>query len=487
MSEFKLSIPYMTLKHGNIKAFYIVWGILGLVIAYLITHFLGEIEFFQGSMFWFVIIFLAFLGGPLYVFFPYQLFVLTREGNRIFATKEGIVFSPLVGWSLQMRFKRKWSDLAYVTVHCPDPRALDPGDYLLLKFKSGGHARLKLDKMEKVDVEQLLMAIEYLGKDCEKTPEFVVFQDYLQTENLGGEGLSYTKIWEDELSRRFHTTSFVPLFPGAELPFEDLKIVQQLAFGGFSAVYIAETREKEQVVIKESVVSDSCGQEAKEKALELFDREAEILAKLNHPQIAKIRGNFTDNERKYMVLDYIEGQNLRQVVRARGGQSASKVIDWAIQMCDILAYLHNQSPPVMHRDFTPDNLVLNEDGRLILVDFGASNIFLGTATGTLIGKQCYMPPEQIRGKPTPQSDLYAMGATLFFLLTGSDPEALSVKSPQGAHIPVALANLITHLTDLDDNARPTSVEELKSQLEGIKDSLDQGEKINLKVKEKELL
>ncbi len=85
--------------------------------------------------------------------------------------------------------------------------------------------------------------------------------------------------------------------------------------------------------------------------------------------------------------------------------------------------------PVIHRDLTPDNIVVKDDGTLVVIDFGAANEFIGNSTGTFVGKQCYISPEQFRGKAVPQSDIYALGCTLHYLLTGSDPQALSVAHP----------------------------------------------------------
>ena len=463
----------MTLKHGNVRAFYVFWIFVGLALAYFLDNWLGSIESLRGA-FLLVEIGLFAIVGPIYVWFPYQFFVLSKEGNRIYATKDGIVFSPLMsGLSLQFRYVRQWSDLLYATVHCPDPRNLAPGDYLFMKFKSGGHIKLKLDKMEKPDVEQFLIAIEYLAKNCERSVELIVFQEYLQGESLGGEGLSYTKIWEDELSRRFHATSFIPLFPGTKLSFNNITIEQQIAFGGFSAVYLAHDGESNKVVVKESVVSDTVSSEAKEKAYELFEREAKILSELSHERIAKIRGSFTHEGRNYMVLDYVAGQNLRQVVRGRGKQEEPRVIQWALELCAMLEYLHSRQPPVMHRDFTPDNLVLTEDNSLTLVDFGASNLFLGTATGTLIGKQSYMPPEQIRGKANPASDCYAFGATLAFLLQGVDPEALSVDVSNLDGVSPEFKTLIKEMTDVDESTRLKNLEEIRSRLEALSFNSDE--------------
>jgi hypothetical protein len=112
-----------------------------------------------------------------------------------------------------------------------------------------------------------------------------------------------------------------------------------------------------------------------------------------------------------MLLEYVPGTSLRQHVRLNGPCKEKQVLSWAQELASTLTYLHELSPPVVHRDLTPDNVVLREDGALVLIDFGAANEYVGQATGTLIGKQSYISPEQ-------------------FLLTGDDPEPLSPSHPR---------------------------------------------------------
>src|SRR5581483_12186920 len=107
-----------------------------------------------------------------------------------------------------------------------------------------------------------------------------------------------------------------------------------------------------------------------------------------------------------------------------GQFTQTRVLELATQMCDILAHLHGQSPPVLHRDFTPENLILDVDGNLRLIDFNVAQQMESTATRTVVGKHSYIPPEQFRGKATTQSDIYAMGASIFYLLTGTEPEPI---------------------------------------------------------------
>jgi serine/threonine protein kinase len=282
--------------------------------------------------------------------------------------------------------------------------------------------------------------------------------------------ISFTTIWEEEMQQHFTTTNFVPLDRGRVLMNGRFKIVSQLTAGGLSAIYLAEKTDKRTVVIKEAVVPPYADEQTTAKAKELFDREARLLVKLDHPRIAKVFDHFVENSRDYLVIEYIPGQSLRQLVTRDGAQDEDLVLDWALEITDILHYLHTQQPPIIHRDVSPDNLLLREDGTLFMIDFGAANEFVGTATGTLIGKQSYIAPEQFRGKAQLVSDIYALGGTLHFLLTGEEPEALSVSHP--AKLRGSLSNevddLVARCTALDGAARPQSAKDLHDLLEKVK-------------------
>lgn len=120
-------------------------------------------------------------------------------------------------------------------------------------------------------------------------------------------------------------------------------------------------------------------------------------------------------------MELIHGHNLEQFVNLRGPVDRVRTVKWMIQVCQILIYLHNLQPPLIHRDIKPANLILrNLDSRLMLLDFGAVKE-LGTALDTRIGVEGYSAPEQYRGKPCPQSDIYGIGTTIIFLLTGKTP------------------------------------------------------------------
>jgi serine/threonine-protein kinase len=152
-----------------------------------------------------------------------------------------------------------------------------------------------------------------------------------------------------------------------------------------------------------------------------------------------------------MVIEHINGMDLRAYVKEHGPQPERLIMRWAMESADILQYLHEQQPPIIHRDVTPDNLVLDRTGAIKLIDFGAANELIATATGTLVGKQAYISPEQFRGKAVPQSDIYALGCTLYYLATGHDPEALSESAlPDEIAVKMsALNRLIKHCTAME--------------------------------------
>ena len=159
------------------------------------------------------------------------------------------------------------------------------------------------------------------------------------------------------------------------------------------------------------------------KARELFEREARILKSLDHPSNPRYYDFFVgeDQDHKYLIMELIHGHNLEKFTNSMGKINPERAIQWMIQVCETLTYLHGLEPPLVHRDIKPANLMLrNLDNRVMLLDFGAVKE-LGTSLGTRIGVEGYSAPEQYRGKPCPQSDIYGVGTSLIFLLTGKTP------------------------------------------------------------------
>ncbi|MEM8860725.1 MAG: serine/threonine-protein kinase, partial [Chloroflexota bacterium] len=204
------------------------------------------------------------------------------------------------------------------------------------------------------------------------------------------------------------------------------KIMGTLGVGGFSSVYQARDMRFAAVTrlcaIKEMVTA-SKSKATRELAQKTFETEASILATLEHPSIPEVFDYFSEGNSYYLVMEFIRGKDLEAVASARKEPcTEEEVLKWALQVCDVMIYLHNQKPePIVFRDLKPSNLMLDQHGRIRLIDFGIAKIFREGAKGTMIGTEGYSPPEQYRGQSSPAGDVYALGATLHHLLTLRDP------------------------------------------------------------------
>jgi len=275
---------------------------------------------------------------------------------------------------------------------------------------------------------------------------------------------NFTELWQSDMEERFAPTAFIPLDQGQTLRDGQLTILGQIASGGMSAVYLAMHNKLKTVVLKESVIPGQPDSEVAAKAADLFRRESLLLSITNHPRIVKIFDYFLENDRHYLMLEHVQGRTLRTFIKEKGPVPERTLIDWGLQMARILEYLHTLEPPILHRDFTPENLIISSDAKIKVIDFGASATFLSTATGTVIGKVAYMPPEQVKGKTSAVSDIYAFGGVLFFLATGDDPKPLGGNAlPAGSsvHNP-RLSRLIS------DCLQPKKEERIKSAAEVIR-------------------
>jgi serine/threonine-protein kinase len=262
---------------------------------------------------------------------------------------------------------------------------------------------------------------------------------------------------------------FIPLEPDNALQNGRFKIVRQLAFGGLSAIYLAQMNDLDLVVLKEAVVPKDADKQKQKEAEEHLIREAKLLTLLDHANITHVLDHFFEDGRHYLVLQYLNGQDLRQYVKQNGPVPQEKTIEWAITISDVLTYLHSQQPPIIHRDLTPDNLILTNKGDIVLIDFGAANQFLGAATGTIIGKQAYIPAEQLRGKAVLQSDIYALGCTINYLLTGQDPLPLATAHPKSIldNTDPALDQIVAKCTAFEPEGRYQDIAEVGRALKDL--------------------
>lgn len=248
--------------------------------------------------------------------------------------------------------------------------------------------------------------------------------------------------------------------------------------GGMSAVYQGvDTRLQRRIAIKEMsqakvAPADMAAAEAR------FEQEARILGALSHPNLPRIQDSFSEYGRSYLVMDYIEGKTLHQLMKDGQGQPlpVAQVIFYALQLCAVLDYLHQQHPPIIFRDVKPSNIMVQPDGHLYLIDFGIARFFKEEqALDTVfLGSPGYAPPEQHGVSQTnPRSDIYGLGATLHYCLTGRDPyyakeqfafAPIRTLNPQ---VPVELDQLIQSMIAQDEQQRPASIQEVAATLQRI--------------------
>jgi serine/threonine-protein kinase len=231
------------------------------------------------------------------------------------------------------------------------------------------------------------------------------------------------------------------------------EIVRRIGGGGMGAVYLAKDRNLgDQPRAVKEMIQSNIDESQHEKAINDFKRESMLLAALEHSSIPTIYDYFYDDAaaRFYLVMKYISGGDfLARLRNAPGGRIDEKTVtDWACQVADVLEYLHRRNPPIIYRDLKPANLMIDgNSGRVMLIDFGIARWVSVQEKGvTAVGTMGYAPPELFSGKVEPRSDIYSLGATMFHLLTGTDPQDNPLlifdfnKNPRPRQIAPSLSN-----------------------------------------------
>jgi len=364
-------------------------------------------------------------------------FLPLRQTPVCYISKQGLL-NPSRLFGPKLLF---WTDLLSVALK---------RDQLQLRFRSGKISINRKDLTEDTFATLLAAADEYSTKCSVDANTFALRMMFSEKEGM----VTLAN------SRCFESTIFQPLKPGDFI--KEYRVVRKIASKPLNAVYLVRTTNGALAVVKHFVIPQN-----NEKAVsqqKAFEREYQLLKELNHPMIVKVLDVFEDGINSFIALEHINGQDLRSLILERGARKEKIVMKWAEDICNQLVYLHSQNPPILHRDLTPDNLVLDEKGNIRIIDFGAAHQFMEGVTGTLIGKQSYIAPEQLRGKPSICSDIYAFGATLYFLLSGKDPKALKQCDPQALKINPKLSLLIQACTAYEENERPQSANEILRRL-----------------------
>lgn len=279
-----------------------------------------------------------------------------------------------------------------------------------------------------------------------------------------------------------------PIEPGVIL--RDRYIIRRIiGQGGMGSIYLAEDirLEGRQCALKEVQHESSLPEDTLQQAREQFLREAQILARLDHPNLPKVSDYFTEENREYLVMDFVPGKDLRTLMlearRKKKFLDEGEVLGWSVQLADALDYMHRQEPPILHRDIKPSNLKLTPSGLIKLVDFGLVKLLASEEmTITILqgrGTALYTPLEQYggdTGHTDVRSDIYAFGATLYHLLTNSAPvearerflrpESLIPPRQINPDISVRTERAILWALNLHPDERPQNIEDFRQSLIG---------------------
>ena len=267
------------------------------------------------------------------------------------------------------------------------------------------------------------------------------------------------------------------MLPNNTLLHHRYRIEKLLAAGGMGAVYKARDERLNVIVaVKEALVSDPA-------LLAAFEKEAQRLARLRHGALPNVMDHFIENYRQYLVMEYIEGEDLAEKLAKRGAPfSVAEVLGWGDQLLAVLEYLHGQQPAIIHRDIKPQNVKVMPDNTLILLDFGLAKGGLTQHSGTLVHGHTpgYAPLEQMKGHRTDaRSDLYSVSATLWNLLTAQQPVDARLREQAATHrmpdplrpanelnpnVPPPLAQLLHQALALHPNQRPPNATTMRAML-----------------------
>ena len=224
------------------------------------------------------------------------------------------------------------------------------------------------------------------------------------------------------------------------------RVIRQLGGGGQALVFLVDDLNLGVVrAVKELLPDPAATQQERLAAYDQFRVEARILADLNHPNLARVWDHFRVGDTAYLVMDFVNGQTLEEILAgSQGFVPEAAVLRWAGQLCDVLDYLHRQKPPIIFRDLKPSNVMLDRDDTIKLIDFGIARYFkAGQAMDTVnMGTPGYAPLEQHGGGQTDaRSDVYALGATLYHLLTGHEPVSAPARVIPGQPDPLRPARV----------------------------------------------
>ena len=261
------------------------------------------------------------------------------------------------------------------------------------------------------------------------------------------------------------------------------KITRIIGQGGMGTIYLAQDTNlaNRECVVKEMLDQFTDPQERAE-AIRGFQQEADILSRLRHDNIPQIHDRFSEGGKHYLVMEFVDGEDLDKIIESRSSPlPEGQAIDWAIQLCKVLDYLHNRTPPIVYRDLKPGNIMLTRDGKIKLIDFGIARLFKkGKAQDTeALGTVGYSPPEQWgKGQTDARSDIYSLGATMHYLLTKKDPQnfppfSFDQRLPRAINSSISegMEMIVMKAVEQDSSRRYQRARQLLQDLENLKQGI----------------
>ncbi|CAN5421190.1 hypothetical protein BH11CYA1_BH11CYA1_09060 [soil metagenome] len=417
----------------------------------------------------------------------FQMLRMLWKPNQLIADSKGLSFILRLGF-LSIPFRSiQWQDMQRLQLQEGSQNAAK----IHIERSNGKAVDFNLAAINENERTLLLKRIEERVPNCQIEHEAV--QSLLPQSDR-----SYTELWLQSLTQAPERSTLDPLEPGQMVGECRYEVLNSLGVGGQGTAYLcreltaveaispssktivsqnsdlsassSRPNDKKFVVLKETILPVFVDPIVRRKALEGFEREAKLLQSLENGGIVQLRDFFVEDHRAYLVLEHLTGSNMREHVMKEGPVPEAKLQYYASQMCEILSFLHERG--VVHRDFSPDNLILDANDKIKLIDFNVAQQTQGGSQGAIVGKPAYMPPEQFRGKASAQSDIYALGATLFFLLTGQDPEAITQSSAVAVNSSVSpeLNKIVKRCTALQLSQRYQSTKEIAADLDALSEA-----------------
>ncbi|MCA9804148.1 MAG: serine/threonine protein kinase [Cyanobacteria bacterium HKST-UBA02] len=277
---------------------------------------------------------------------------------------------------------------------------------------------------------------------------------------------TFTELWLDSLETEHLRKRREELESGTVLDGR-YRIKRRIGAGGQGTAYLAEGPGGD-CLLKEYIIPETI--EALAAAQKMDNREAGIMKDLSHQGLARLEAYFVEDMREYLVSEFVDGKSLRQLVEESGPLPQARIIAIGSAICDILEYLHGLSPPVVHLDVTPENIMVSstppDAGGVHLVDFTLAHRLDGTTTDIIGGKHSYMPPEQFQNAPCPESDIYSLGCTIVFMLLARDPEPLETTVLDAGELGISpgLAAVVSKATSQNIEERFGRASEMREAL-----------------------